>query len=70
MVECNLAKVDVAGSSPVSRSMLAAFCESNSEVECNLAKVDVAGSSPVSRFCRLFTGFFFKLLFCAGSSVG
>ncbi len=70
VVECNLAKVDVAGSSPVSRSNSLRFCESNSVVECNLAKVDVAGSSPVSRFCRLFTGFFFKLLFCAGSSVG
>ena len=50
MVECNLAKVEVAGSNPVSRSIFfTPHCGSNSAVECQLPKLKVAGSNPVSR---------------------
>ena len=54
MVECNLAKVDVASSSLVSRSRFSDKQVSSDAgitqlVECNLAKVDVASSSLVSR---------------------
>ena len=64
VVECNLAKVEVAGSNPVSRSILCRnalrgmalrFTEAplvggnNSTVECQLPKLKVAGSNPVSR---------------------
>ena len=50
VVECNLAKVEVAGSNPVSRSIFfTPHCGSNSAVECQLPKLKVAGSNPVSR---------------------
>ena len=51
MVECNLAKVEVAGSNPVSRSRLYVPLQrgNNSTVECQLPKLKVAGSNPVSR---------------------
>ncbi len=59
MVERNLAKVDVAGPIPVSRSPKkvrstfqkgqTSICGNGSVVERNLAKVDVAGPIPVSR---------------------
>ena len=52
MVERDLAKVDVAGSIPVSCSKQTAetqiICRNGSVVERDLAKVDVAGSIPVS----------------------
>ena len=44
MVECNLAKVEVAGSNPVSRSIFSTpHCGSNSAVECQLPKLKVSG---------------------------
>ncbi len=46
VVERNLAKVDVVGSSPIIRSPA---CGCSSVVERNLAKVDVVGSSPIIR---------------------
>ena len=57
MVECNLAKVEVAGSNPVSRSTkIKAYASKpffvrghNSTVECQLPKLKVAGSNPVAR---------------------
>ena len=59
MVERHLAKVDVAGPTPVSRSSRIScvtfraqnslFCGNSSVVERHLAKVDVAGPTPVSR---------------------
>ena len=65
MVECNLAKVEVAGSNPVSRSIFVMpHCcvtrehrlgGNNSTVECQLPKLKVAGSNPVSR-SKCFSG--------------
>ncbi len=53
VVERHLAKVDVAGPTPVSRSSQAKqncyFRGNSSVVERHLAKVDVAGPTPVSR---------------------
>ena len=50
MVERHLAKVDVAGPTPVSRSNEGHdTCGNSSVVERHLAKVDVAGPTPVSR---------------------
>ena len=55
MVERHLAKVDVAGPTPVSRSNKKSdlktqiICGNSSVVERHLAKVDVAGPTPVSR---------------------
>ena len=58
MVECNLAKVEVAGSNPVSRSTKskkpyaskAFFVRGhNSTVECQLPKLKVTGSNPAAR---------------------
>ena len=60
LVEHNLAKVRVAGSSPVFRSLLNAKVAQL--VEHDLPKVGVAGSSPVFRSsletCQLFGTFF------------
>ena len=65
MVECNLAKVEVAGSNPVSRSTnlkkayhavsLFSYCGHNSTVECQLPKLKVASSNLVAR-SRYFKG--------------
>ena len=53
MVERHLAKVDVAGPTPVFRSkassLLSLKCGNSSVVERHLAKVDVAGPTPVFR---------------------
>ena len=55
VVERHLAKVDVAGPTPVSRSIIKRglkthiICGNSSVVERHLAKVDVAGPTPVSR---------------------
>ena len=58
VVECNLAKVEVAGSNPVSRSTKskkpyaskAFFVRGhNSTVECQLPKLKVTGSNPAAR---------------------
>ena len=49
MVECNLAKVEVAGSNPSPAPFFLPHCGSNSAVECQLPKLKVAGSNPVSR---------------------
>ena len=54
MVERHLAKVDVAGPTPVFRSnewpKNASICGNSSVVERHLAKVDVAGPTPVFRY--------------------
>ena len=63
MVECNLAKVEVAGSNPVSRSTKSKPYASkaffvrghNSTVECQLPKLKVTGSNPAAR-SREFKG--------------
>ena len=44
MVECNLAKVDVAGSNPVSRSIFLATSPSGKAEAC---KAFITGSNPV-----------------------
>ena len=55
MVERHLAKVDVAGPTPVFRFFYlwpvnaVIFCGNSSVVERHLAKVDVAGPTPVFR---------------------
>ena len=56
VVARHLAKVDVAGSNPVFRSIanietdaVYLFCGNSAEVARHLAKVDVAGSNPVFR---------------------
>ena len=78
MVECNLAKVEVAGSNPVSRSIFVMpHCcvtrehrlgGNNSTVECQLPKLKVAGSNPVSR-SRLSGPCFQGLFFCSRSAL-
>ena len=60
LVEHNLAKVRVAGSSPVFRSLLNAKVAQL--VEHDLPKVGVAGSSPVFRSSRR-TSFSMRLFF-------
>ena len=64
LVEYDLAKVGVAGSSPVCRSSFSNFIVYATVaqlVEYDLAKVGVAGSSPV---CRSSTRFFGTVFFC------
>ncbi len=56
LVERDLAKVEAAGSSPVSRSLKLhiVYARVAQLVERDLAKVEAAGSSPVSRSFKRF----------------
>ena len=56
LVEHDLPKVGVAGSSPVFRSMkfFDTHCGNSSVVEHHLAKVGVAGPNPVFRSTKFF----------------